>query len=288
MRICDILERKEQIFSFEFFPPKTREDTHTLFCTIRDLAPLKPSFVSVTQSTAGIGILRTAALSGLIKKVTGVEVMAHLTCISHTKKDIAVITDGFKKMNIENILALRGDMPPDSAPIRKTDFTYGNELISHLAGLGSFCVGGACYPEGHPEAPSPEADMKNLKKKTDAGAKFLITQLFFENKLYFDFAARCRKAGISVPLIPGIMPITGFKQIKLFTEKCHAAIPAKIMEEIEPFRDNKQAIEDYGVNYAFKQCVELLNAGAPGIHFYTLNRSKATGRILNLIRKTYR
>lgn len=287
MKICDILKKGEKIFSFEFFPPKTPADTGQLYKAVRELVPLRPSFVSVTHSSTGIASYKTVALSGLIKDKTGVETMAHLTCISHSRREIRAIAGKLRQMNVENVLALRGDIPAgkgmEMLP-HKNDYRYASELVGELNGLGDFCIGVAGYPECHPESPSISKDILSLRKKIDAGACFMITQLFFDNRDYFGFVAKCRKAGITVPIIPGIMPVTNYRQVQRFTKQCGASIPEKMLKDLEKIKEDDSSTQEYGIGYAFKQCVELLEKGAPGIHFYTLNRSKSTFEILFRLR----
>ncbi len=289
MKICDILKGGGRTFSFEFFPPKTRADTRQLYRAVKALVPLRPAFVSITHSSTGTAPYRTVALSSLIKHRIGLETVAHLTCISHSRREIKVITKKLHRLNVNNILALRGDIPTirgvELLPF-KSDYTHAGELVSHLKRLGDFCIGVAGYPECHPESPSLKEDILKLKQKVDAGASFVITQLFFDNRTYFKFVKDCRKAGISAPIIPGIMPVTNYRQIRRFTKMCGASIPPKMLKKLKSVKDNEQATQSYGINYALKQCRELLKRGAPGIHFYTLNRSKSTREILSHLRKT--
>lgn len=289
MKICDLLKDSGKTFSFEFFPPKTRADTRQLYRAVKALVPLRPAFVSITHSSTGIAPYRTVALSSLIKHRIGVETMAHLTCISHSRREIKVITKKLRRLNVNNILALRGDIPS----IRgvellsfKSDYTHAGELVSHLKRLGDFCIGVAGYPECHPESSSPKEDILMLKQKVDAGASFIITQLFFDNKSYFKFVKDCRKAGILVPIIPGIMPVTNYRQIQRFTKMCGASIPPKMLKKLKSIKDDEKTTQSYGIDYALNQCRELLRKGAPGIHFYTLNHSKSTREILSRLRKT--
>jgi len=194
-------------------------------------------------------------------------------------------------MKIQNILALRGDFPSvrgiEFIPF-KQEYKHAGELIKHLKTLGDFCLGAAGYPESHPESSSSKEDILNLKMKVDAGADFIITQLFFDNRDFFDFTQKCRKAGINVPIIPGIMPVTGYRQLQHFTRYCGASIPAGMARPLERIKDDQRAVESYGIEYAFNQCAVLLKNGAPGIHFYTLNKSKSAYKILSLLRETYK
>ena len=281
MTIARLLQKKP-VFSFEFFPPKTPSDAKALRSAISELRPLKPGFVSVTQSPDGVASLRTAALSGVIKSRFGLETMAHLTCISHSRRQIDVIAGHLKNMGIKNVLALRGDKPENFRS--SSDFAHADELVRHLAVLGGFCIGVAGYPEKHPEAASLAEDVANLKRKIDSGAQFIITQLFFENSHYFRFVEKCRKAGISVPIIPGIMPVARFGQLKRIAELCGAKIPSVFERGLFARKSDAEAVAAYGTDYALNQCRELLSKGAPGIHFYTFNKSKSARQILRALK----
>jgi methylenetetrahydrofolate reductase (NADPH) len=288
MRIPDRLRAGAPCFSFEFFPPKTDEGVTQLFEAVRELAALEPGFVSVTYGAGGSTRARTLETVTRIKSETGVEAMAHLACIGHTRGEVRDVLDRVADAGIENVLCLRGD-PPREQPLHYavTDgFRFASELVAFVRGNGAwrFSVGGACYPEGHLENPSRADDLRALKAKVDAGTEFLITQLFFDNAFYFDFLGRARQAGIEVPIVPGIMPITNFDQIERFTRMCGATIPMRLRLELERRKDDPEAILQLGVAHATVQCVELLARGAPGIHFYTLNRSRATRMILTALR----
>ncbi|MFH1619771.1 MAG: methylenetetrahydrofolate reductase [NAD(P)H] [bacterium] len=284
MKATDSFKTGNKIFSFEFFPPKTPEDTRRLYAAVQELVPLHPAFISVTSSSTGIAAYRTVALSGLIKHRTGVETVAHLTCIAHTRREISAIAGKLHETGVENILALRGDMPESHGLKHRSDYIHAADLVRHLRELGEFCIGVAGYPEGHSESPSRQKDIEWLKFKTDAGADFVITQLFFDNSLYFRFIDDCRRAGISIPVIPGIMPVTSYPQLRRFTEMCGASIPPGMIRDLERIKNDPSAVEDYGREHALRQCRELLERGAPGIHFYTLNRSASTRKILSQLR----
>jgi methylenetetrahydrofolate reductase (NADPH) len=213
--------------------------------------------------------------------------MAHITCIGSTKEEIDNILKEFKENGIENVLALRGD-PPQGEEIfipREGGFRYANELVEFIKEKYDFCIGVAGHPEGHVECPTLEEDLENLKRKVDAGGDFIVTQLFFDNRFYFDFVERARKIGITVPIIPGIMPILNLGQVKRFTEMCGSSIPDKLLQKLESVKEDNAAVEAFGIEHALKQCQGLLDNGAPGIHFYTLNRSKATQQILENLRE---
>ena len=285
MRITEKFRKPGKLFSFEFYPPKTEGDAQKLFETIKDLKSLGPDFVSITNSSSGIAPYNTVALSGVIKEKLGLEVMAHLTCIGHTRDAIAAIAGRLKTMGIENVLALRGDIHNIKGIAPKRDYRYASELAKDLAAMGSFSIGAAGYPEKHPEAPDMETDIANLKKKTDAGAGFVITQLFFENRFYFEYVEKAREAGVSVPVLPGLMPLTSYNQLKNFTDMFHVSLPRVVTENIEKYAADKDSLLKFSVDYATEQAAELIKNGAPGIHFYTLNRSKATKEILRNLEK---
>ena len=286
MKIKNLFGLKTPAYSFEFFPPKDDAGVANLFTTIKSLRELDPSFVSVTYGAGGSTRRKTIEITKTIKQATGIEAMAHLTCVGHSRSEITTILDEIEAAGIENVMTLRGDPPrgqTDFVP-HPEGFPHANELVRFIRARKNFCLGVAGYPEGHPEAPSKEIDLVNLKKKVDAGAEFIITQLFFDNRHYFDFTARARAAGIDLPIIPGIMPITDLAQIKRFTQMCGAAIPSSLLAELEAVDGNRDAVAQVGIRYGIKQCLELLQNGAPGIHFYTLNKSLSTRTILESLR----
>jgi methylenetetrahydrofolate reductase (NADPH) len=288
MRISDLLDRKRPVFSFEFFPPKSDEAAAQLEKTIADLQPLEPDFVSVTYGAGGSTREKTLDIVSRIKRDTGIEAMAHLTCVGSTSDDLKSVLDRLNDAGVENVLALRGDPPKGQTSFVATEggFRYANELTSFIRGeyKDSFCIGGAGYPEKHVECGNPAVDLHNLKRKVDAGASFLITQLFFDNRRYFEFADNARAHGITVPILAGIMPITNAAQVERFTVSCGASLPFRLAAELDRRRDNPQAVGQLGVAHATAQCIELLQCGAPGIHFYTLNRSTATMQVLTALR----
>jgi methylenetetrahydrofolate reductase (NADPH) len=286
MRIDQLINKGEPTFSFEFFPPKTDEGMANLFDTVAKLRELDPAFVSVTYGAGGSTRDRTIAIIGRIKNELGIETMAHFTCVGATVEQLREVLDEIAATGVENIIALRGDPPAGEEKFVRVEGGLGNAdaLVSLIAADYDFCIAGACYPELHPEAESAESDLAYAKQKVEAGASFLVTQLFFDNDAYFDFVERARAAGIEVPIVPGIMPIGGYEQIKRFTSLCGATIPDSLMAELEARRDDPEAIADLGVAYATLQCADLLARGAPGIHFYTLNKSPATWAILSALR----
>lgn len=286
MKISDKLKSSAPVFSFEFFPPKDETGFQNLFDTIGELKVANPSFVSVTYGAGGSTRSKTVDLVGKIKNDVGIESMAHLTCVGHHKDEIVSVLESLETLGIENILALRGDPPQGEDEFVKTEggFGYANELVSFIKSKFSFCIGAACYPEGHVECPDLQKDMDNLERKVSAGVDFLITQLFFDNQHYFDFIKRARERDINIPIIPGIMPILNLKQIQRFTKMCGANLSDSLLAKFEGFEEDPEKVREIGINHAVEQCKELLKSGAPGIHFYTLNRSKATLAILDSLR----
>jgi len=285
VRISDALATQRPFFSFEFFPPKDDEGARALFSTIELLAPLRPAFVSITYGAGGSSRERTVALAKQIQREIGLTVMAHVTCVGSTRGELRELFDDLARGGIENVLALRGDPPKGSSSFVAAEggFAHASDLIAMLRRNYDFCIGAACYPETHMEAESVQSDLMHLKEKVDAGAEFLISQLFFDNERFAEFGARARTAGVDVPILPGLMPITNSAQVARFTSSIGAAIPPKLLRELERRSDDPKAVEDLGVAYAALQATELLSRGAPGIHFYTLNRSPATRAIVSAL-----
>ena len=291
MRIDErIANGADPAFSFEFFPPKTDEGEANLANALAELARLDPTFVSVTYGAGGTPAQRgkTIDIVSRIKADHGLEAMAHFTCVGASVTELRATLDRMRDAGIENVLALRGDPPQgvEASDWEAADggLRYSRELIELIREHYEFAVGAACFPEVHLAAESAETDLRYTRAKVDAGAGFLITQLFFDNQLYYDFVARAREAGIDVPIIPGIMPITNVAQIRRFTQMCGASIPPGLLRELELRADQPDAVADFGVAYATMQCADLLANGAPGIHFYTLNRSPSTRAILSALR----
>jgi methylenetetrahydrofolate reductase (NADPH) len=291
VRIADRLSQTEPCFSFEFFPPKSEDGVRSLATTLSELAALEPGFVSVTYGAGGSTRERTLDLVLRMRAELGIESMAHLTCMGHDEAELVGLLDRFAASGVENVLALRGDPPLGPAGtggLPPSSFRYASELVRFIRKRGyAFCLGGAAYPEGHIECRDRELDLVHLKAKVDQGLDFLITQLFFDNAFYFDFVRRARRARIRLPIVPGIMPITNIEQITRFTRFCGATIPMRLALELEKQRNDPEAVLQLGVAHATLQCLELLEQGAPGIHFYTLNRSRATRMILATLRSRY-
>lgn len=280
MKIGQYLREKGFSISFEFFPPKNIEGEEELFQTIKSLRYINPTFVSVTYGAGGSTRDRTRRIVERIHKETGLTVMAHLTCIAHTKRELLEIISEYRDIGIENLLALRGDKPanmPNFSP-QEDACKHGDELVRFIReNFGSwFSIGVASYPEGHPESPNMDWEIKYFKRKVEAGADFSITQMFFENSYYYEFLELCQKANVDIPIIPGIMPITNFRQIQKFASMCGATIPQRLIDKLEPYAENPEETLKIGVEFAIEQCLDLLENNVPGLHFYTLNKSKAT------------
>jgi methylenetetrahydrofolate reductase (NADPH) len=286
MRINEILAAESPVFSFEFFPPKTEAGEQNLYRALNELKPLAPSFVSVTYGAGGSSRSKTIEIVKRIKEDFGLEAMAHFTCVGATVPELRDTLDEMRQAGIDNVLALRGDPPEGQEAWTKTDggLEYSSELVELIGGDYEFAIGAACFPETHIHAESAESDLRYLAEKVRSGVDFLITQMFFDNNFYFDFVRRARAAGIGVPIIPGIMPITRVGQVERMASMCGSAIPEALSAELHAREEDAEAVLDFGVANATLQCAELLAAGAPGIHFYTLNRSPATRAILSALK----
>ena len=287
MRIDEILATSDEpVFSFEFFPPKSDEGERNLRETLEDLRAFDPDFVSVTYGAGGSTRARTVELTKWIKNELGIEAMAHLSCVGSSRDELREMLDGIADAGIDNVLALRGDAPRGETEWRPhpQGLRYSTELAALIRDSYPFCIGAACFPEVHPEAPDMAHDLRFLREKARAGVSFLVTNLFLDPELYFRFVEEARAAGIEVPIIPGIMPITNVGQIKTMTGMCGASIPQALLEALEWRSEDPSAVLQLGVAYATLQCAELLARGAPGIHFYTLNRSPATRAILSALK----
>ncbi len=293
MKVTDILrfarERGEPVFSFEFFPPRTDEGERQLFHTVEALRPLGPAFVSVTYGAGGSDRARTVDLVKRLKRDVEVEPVAHVTCVGTSRDEVARVLDDVAAAGIQNVLLLRGEPPRGERSFvpHPEGFAHASDLVAWVRsqpGRWSFCVGGAAYPEGHPETRDLARDLAHLRTKVEAGVDFLVTQLFFDNAHYFRFVERARAAGIAVPVLPGVMPLTSVDQIERFTAMCGASIPSPLRAAMEVRRADAEASLQLGVAYASLQCADLLRRGAPGVHFYTLNRSPSSRAILAALR----
>jgi methylenetetrahydrofolate reductase (NADPH) len=275
----------DPVFSFEFFPPKTEEGERNLYAALAQLRELEPDFVSVTYGAGGSTRDKTLEIVTRIRHEYGLEAMAHFTCVGATTEELRDTLTAMVAAGHENVLALRGDPPQGEEQWTKTDggFEYSHELVSLIREGYDLSVGGACFPETHIHATSPEDDLRHLKAKVDAGVQFLITQLFFDNDRYFEFVDRARAIGIDVPIVPGIWPITNVAQIERVTKLSAASMPEPLLRELHARAEDPEAVAEFGVGYATLQCAELLAGGAPGVHFFTLNRSPATRAILSAL-----
>jgi len=282
MRIPDLYARKRPVFSFEFFPPKSSEGSQALFETISQLAELEPDFVSVTCPGDLPRRPLTFELVVRIKRELGIEAMAHLVTVDYGREQLSEILSGLREQNIENVLALRGDLPPARNPDAPCDFPHAADLAAFALPF-NFSIGGAAHPERHPESPDWESEIRHAHAKVEAGCSFLVTQLFFDNEDYFRYLERTRAAGIEVPIVPGIMPVTSLKGIRRMAAMNGNRIPQELSAALEEVENEPAALRAVGVKWATLQCEELLARGAPGIHFYTLNRSPATRRILHAL-----
>ncbi len=281
LRIDQILGKGKPVISFEFFPPKTEAGFNALYQTINELHPLHPSYVSVTYGAGGSTRSKTVELVERIQNNLKLRAMAHLTCVGHTSNEIGEILDDLWKANIRNVLALRGDPQPGQMQFVATQggFAYADELVSFARSHHDFCIGVAGYPEGHPQCLNLARDMQNLKRKVDNGGCFIVTQLFFDNTDFYRFRETARLMGISVPIVAGIMPILNVAQIKRFVSMCGAKIPQRLLVKLESLEADPEAVYAAGVEFATRQCQDLLFNGVDGLHFYTLNKSKATVQI---------
>ncbi len=281
MRIDEILGRGKPAVSFEFFPPKNETGFAALYRTIDDLKPLHPSYVSVTYGAGGSTRQKTVDLVERIQNEIQIRSMAHLTCVGHTAEQIGQILDDLWKAGTRNVLALRGDPPAGQSQFVATEggFANADALVKFTRERHDFCIGVAGYPEGHPQCLNLARDMEHLKRKVDNGSSFVVTQLFFDNDDFYRFRDRARSAGIALPIIAGIMPILNVAQIKRFISMCGAKIPHPLLMKLEAVESDPEAVHAAGVAYAIGQCRDLLEKGVDGIHFYTLNKSKATVEI---------
>lgn len=283
MNILDMYKSDKTLLSFEVFPPKKTSPVESVYGVLEELCAMNPAYVSVTYGAGGTAADNTCAIAGKIKNDYNVESIAHITCVNSSKAEVKTALDSFKENNIENVLALRGDIVPDMKP--KTDFKYASELTEFIKNIGGFHIAGACYPEVHPEAKDDITDIINLKKKVDAGAEFLISQLFYDNKTFYEFEKRCRLAGIDVPIEAGIMPVINTKQIQRMVSLCGASLPAKFVRVMNRYENNPEALRDAGIAYAVDQCVDLIANGVSGIHLYTMNNPYVARKITDSISK---
>ena len=283
VKIRELYNENRTVLSFEVFPPKKTSGVETVYKAVEELKDLNPDYISVTYGAGGSAVNNfTCEIASLIKNKYGIESMAHLTCVNSEKKDVDRVLKELKENNIENILALRGDRVPDLEP--KTDFKYASDLVTYIKANGDFGISGACYPETHSEAKSPEDDILNLKHKVECGAETLVSQLFFDNKYFYDFKEKCEIAGISVPMCAGIMPVTNKNQIERMVTMCGASLPQKFVKMIQKYEARPEALVDAGIAYAIDQIVDLISNGVDGVHIYTMNNPYIARKITESIK----
>ncbi|MDP4108516.1 MAG: methylenetetrahydrofolate reductase [NAD(P)H] [Bacillota bacterium] len=287
MKISDLFGSKKCVLSFEVFPPKKESGVNTIYDTLENLKNLKPDFISVTYGAGGYanGVNLTSEIAARIKRVYNIEPLAHLTCINSGKSDVLNVLSELSSQGISNVLALRGDRVEGAAA---SDFTYASELIPVIKNAGDFDIAGACYPEGHIESSGLDEDIIHLKNKVDSGLSHLITQLFFDNSLFYSFMEKIQKAGIRAPVQAGIMPVINKKQIERIVSLCGVSLPVKFTKIMNRYEGNPEALRDAGIAYAVEQCVDLITSGTRGLHIYTMNNpyvaQKITESIGSLIR----
>ena len=277
MKIRDILAEDKPTLSFEVFPPKTEDAYETVEKAAKEIAGLKPSFMSVTYGAGGGTSDYTVGIASDLQRKYGVTPLAHLTCVSSTREKVAQVLAELKKENIENILALRGDIPEDKGMPKA--YHYASELIREIKRSGDFCIGAACYPEGHVESANKAADMDYLKQKVEAGCDFVTTQMFFDNSILYSYLYRIREKGITVPVIAGIMPVTNARQIKRITKMSGTDLPSRFMSIVDIFGDNPNAMKQAGIAYATDQIIDLIANGVKGIHVYSMNKPDVAMKI---------
>lgn len=285
MQIKELFNTKKNVISFEIFPPKIESSIETIYETIDALAELKPDYISVTYGAGGSAKNKTAEIASIIKSKYNIEPLAHLTCITSTKVEIDAILAELKNKNVSNILALRGDYPQDSNKkvISAPSFPYACDLISYIKRKDNFSIAAACYPEGHTECIDLSSDLRFLKNKVNCGADFLISQLFFDNELFYGFLQNCDKIGIKVPVEAGIMPVINGNQIKRMTTLCGASMPKRLARIVDKYENKPEALKEAGIAYATEQIIELLSYGVRGIHLYTMNKPEIAQKIMRNI-----
>lgn len=277
MKIVDILKQDKVTLSFEVFPPKTTGGYESVAKATQEIAALRPDFMSVTYGAGGGTSEHTVDIASALKERYDVTVLAHLSCVSSTRAHVAAMLDKFRQRGIENVLALRGDIP-EGGPLA-ADYQYAAELVREIKAQGDFCIGGACYPEGHTDSPNKTEDILHLKEKVDAGCEFLTTQMFFDNNIFYNFLYRIREKGITVPVIAGIMPITNVKQVARTLKMSGTYLPERFKAIVDRFGDDPSAMRQAGVIYATEQIIDLIANGVNHIHIYTMNKPEIAAGI---------
>lgn len=279
MKIREILAQEKPVLSFEVFPPKVEDKYESVERAAAEIAKLSPSFMSVTYGAGGGTSKYTVDIASGLSREYGVTALAHLSCVTSTRDQVKIMAERLKGEKIENILALRGDIPADGRV--ETDYRYASELVCDLKELGDFCIGGACYPEGHVESRNKEEDILHLKEKTDAGCDFLTTQMFFDNDILYNFLYRIREKGITVPVIAGIMPVTNVKQISRICAMSGTYLPSRFKAIADKFGDNPKAMKQAGIAYATEQIIDLIANGIHAVHIYSMNQPDVAAQIKN-------
>ena len=279
MKIREMILNDKVTLSFEVFPPKTEANFQSVYQAAMDVAALKPSYMSVTYGAGGSTRANTVAIARDIQEKAGVQAIAHLTCVGAGKEDIRQTLSELQEAGIKNVLALRGDRPKNFEGEPFIDYHYASELVADIKAFGDFCVGGACYPEGHVDAVNKKTDIANLKRKVDAGCEYLTTQMFFDNNIYYNFLYRIREAGITVPVIPGIMPITRAAQVKTACALSGTNMPERFRNLVDHFGENPQAMQQAGIAYATDQIIDLIANGVRHIHVYSMNKPEVAAGI---------
>jgi methylenetetrahydrofolate reductase (NADPH) len=287
VKIRDIIAQREEGVSFEFFPPKNASGREGFMKTVHELGEYDPLFVSVTCSPGSINHERTVNAITWIRQETDLTAMPHLTCIASTRTSVDAVLKNYIRLGVENVLALRGDPPREvsEVPAGKGEFTYARDLVAFAKNYNSFSIAVAVYPEGHSESPDLEKDIEYTKMKVDAGADFAITQMFFDSAFFYDYMEKARKAGITIPVLPGIMPVTDCRKVEEFAAFCKATIPEQLRKKMQPYLDRPEEMKKIGIEHAVKQCDDLRANGVKYLHFYTMNRSGVVSEILNALRK---
>ncbi len=280
MKVSELINSKKITISCELFPPKQGSELESSKEIVAHMAKLKPDFMSVTYGAGGTNCDNSVEIANEVQNVNGVTVLAHLTCIASEREKIKEVLSSLKEKNIENILALRGDMPSDGSGVRSSKYKHACDLMREIKEYGDFCIGGACYPEGHPDADSLEADIASLKTKVESGCEFLTTQMFFDNDIMYSFMYKLLRAGIDIPVCAGIMPVTKEKQIKRICSLSGTHLPRRFVSIVERFEDNPAAMRQAGIAYATEQIIDLIANGVNNIHIYTMNDPQIAGSIM--------
>lgn len=287
MRIADILKEEKVHISCELFPPKQGYQLENVKQVVRDIAQMKPAYMSVTYGATGGTSDYTVDIADEIQNENGIPALAHLTCASSTREKVHQVVEQLKEKKIENILTLRGDIPEHADFPLPNQYKHAYELIADVKSLGNFCLGGACYPEGHPEAETMHEDIEHLKEKVDAGCDFLTTQMFFDNDIYYNFMYKILKKNIHVPVVAGIMPVTNAAQIKRIISLSGNMVPSRFKAIVDRFSDNPAAMKQAGIAYATEQIIDLIANGVNNIHIYTMNKPDVAGAILSNLSEIY-